>query len=348
MRVLVTGGAGYIGSHACAVLLNAGHEVVIVDNLSRGHKRAVDILAARAHGRVRLVQANLSDADAVRSAFEPGVDAVMHFAAFANVGEGSADPNLYYRNNVAAIMPLLDAIRAFRVPRVIYSSSCSVYGQPSESMIPVPETAPLGPISSYGRTKLIGEQMLGDLGAAMNAAGQPVALSFLRYFNVAGCEMPDATAAAHGRLGEDHDPELHLIPLVLRVALGRAKSIKVFGTDYPTPDGTCIRDYIHVSDIGAAHLAALERTKPGETLACNLGIGKGASVKEIIGAAERVTGVKIATELAPRRVGDPARLFAKPELAFSRLGWKPHFTEIEKIIESAYRWFRDHPNGMRS
>lgn len=348
MRVLVTGGAGYIGSHACAALLQAGHEVVIVDNLCRGHKRAVDILSARAPGRVRHLGVSLSDASAVRSAFEIGIDAVMHFAAFANVGEGALDPNLYYRNNVAGVMPLLDAIREFRVPRVIYSSSCSVYGQPPAHLIPVPESAPLAPISAYGRTKLIGEQMLGDLGAAMNAAGHPVALSFLRYFNVAGCEAADAASAAHGRLGEDHDPELHLIPLVLRVALGRAKSIKVFGTDYPTPDGTCVRDYVHVSDIAAAHLAALERTAPGETLACNIGIGQGASVREIISAVERVTGTKVAVELAPRRPGDPARLFAKPELAFSRLAWKPHFTQIEKIIESAWVWFRDHPNGMRS
>lgn len=341
MRVVVTGGAGYIGSHAADALARAGHEVVLVDNLSRGHQAAVDILAERHPGRVRFVACELSDRTSLRSAFAQGADAVMHFAAFANVGEGDADPTLYYNNNVASMLPLLEAIRDHRVPRVVYSSSCSVYGQPPDAMIPVPESAPLAPLSAYGRTKLIGELMLEDLARAQRLAGVPLALTSLRYFNVAGCEDVDQPRS----LGEDHEPELHLIPLVLRVALGRTPSIRIFGDDYDTPDGTCVRDYVHVADVASAHVVALDRTAPGETLACNLGTGRGFSVLQIIDAARRVTGHPIPAVVAPRRSGDPARLFASAEWASRRLGWRPVFTQIDQIIETAWRWFRRHPTG---
>ena len=225
MNVLVTGGAGYIGSHACDALLKAGHSVVLYDNLSRGHEEAVRILARRGGARLRFVQGELSDGVRLGEAFTGGVDAVMHFAAHANVGESSADPVLYYRNNVASMIPLLEAIAARNIRRIVYSSSCSVYGQPADHLIPLREDAPLGPISPYGRTKLIGEQMLQDVAAALSARDAAPAMTSLRYFNVAGCEPA-------GELGEDHDPELHLIPVVLRTALGLQPSLKLFGEDY--------------------------------------------------------------------------------------------------------------------
>ena len=341
MNVLVTGGAGYIGSHACDALLKAGHSVVLYDNLSRGHEEAVRILARRGGARLRFVQGELSDGVRLGEAFTGGVDAVMHFAAHANVGESSADPVLYYRNNVASMIPLLEAIAARNIRRIVYSSSCSVYGQPADHLIPLREDAPLGPISPYGRTKLIGEQMLQDVAAALSARDAAPAMTSLRYFNVAGCEPA-------GELGEDHDPELHLIPVVLRTALGLQPSLKLFGEDYPTPDGTCVRDYVHVCDIAAAHVLALEKVSPGETVTLNLGIGRGISNREILEAARKVTGREIRVESAPRRPGDPARLFASPLAAERTLGWKPCFTKIEQIIETAWKWFQAHPRGYRA
>lgn len=341
MRVLVTGGAGYIGSHACDALLSSGHSVVILDNLSRGHQAAIDILAKRAPGRVSVVRGNTGDASALERAFEGSIDAVMHFAAFANVGESAADPLLYYRNNVGAMIPLADAIRARRITRIVYSSSCSVYGQPPENLIPLPESAPLAPLSPYGRTKLIGEQILQDVVASLASEGHQTALTCLRYFNVAGCEP-------RGELGEDHDPELHLLPVVLRAAMSDRPRMKLFGIDYPTEDGTCVRDYAHVCDIADAHVKALERIAPGETAMLNLGLGRGISNREIIDAAQRVTGRPIAVEECPRRPGDPARLFADPANAGSRLGWSPRFTRLEEIVETAWKWFSTHPRGYRA
>lgn len=341
MKVFVTGGAGYIGSHACDALLRAGHDVVILDNLSRGHRAAIDILSRRGGSRLWFVQGDMGDSAALDRAFAPGIDAVMHFAAFANVGESSADPVLYYQNNNGAMVPLLAAIRKHKVARLVYSSSCSVYGQPPEHLIPLPESAPLAPLSPYGRTKLIGEQMLQDVFRALEAGGTKTALTCLRYFNVAGCEP-------QGELGEDHDPELHLLPVVLRAAMSDRPTMKLFGTDYPTPDGTCVRDYVHVCDIADAHVRALEHIPIGEIAHLNLGLGRGISNREIIDAAQRVTGRAIAVELAPRRPGDPARLFADPSEAQRRLGWTPRFTQLEKIVETAWKWFSTHPRGYRA
>lgn len=340
MKVLVTGGAGYIGSHACDALLRAGHHVVIYDNLSRGHAAAVSILLSRGGDRVEFVKAELADAAAIDLALT-GAEAVMHFAAHANVGESSADPALYYQNNVAAMVPLLQAIEKRRIQRIVYSSSCSVYGQPPERLIPLAESAPLGPISPYGRTKLIGEQMLQDLVGAAARKGAAPALTCLRYFNVAGCEP-------QGQLGEDHNPELHLIPVLLRVAMGLQPSFKIFGEDYPTLDGTCVRDYVHVCDIADAHVRALDRVQPGETAMLNLGLGRGVSNKEIVEAARKVTGHAIPVESAPRRAGDPARLFANTEAARAKLGWSPQFTQLEEIVETAWKWFSSHPRGYRA
>lgn len=341
MRVLVTGGAGYIGSHACDALLAAGHSVVILDNLSRGHRAAVEILSRRAPGRVSFVQGDTGDTGALDRAFEGSIDAVMHFAAFANVGESSADPVLYYRNNVGAMIPLAEAIRKQRIARIVYSSSCSVYGQPPENLIPLSESAPLAPLSPYGRTKLIGEQILRDVVSALAGEGHKAALTCLRYFNVAGCEP-------RGELGEDHEPELHLLPVVLRAAMSDAPSMRLFGTDYPTPDGTCVRDYAHVCDIADAHVKALERIEPGESAVLNLGLGRGISNREIIDAAQRVTGRAIRVQFAPRREGDPARLFADPANAKARLGWAPRFAGLEGIVETAWKWFSSHPRGYRA
>ncbi|MBN8598866.1 MAG: UDP-glucose 4-epimerase GalE [Planctomycetes bacterium] len=341
MKVLVTGGAGYIGSHACDALLRAGHDVVVLDNLSRGHRAAIDILSRRGGSRFSFVRGDMGDSAALELAFAPGIDAVMHFAAFANVGESSADPVLYYQNNVGAMAPLLAAIRKYKVARLVYSSSCSVYGQPPENLIPLQESAPLAPLSPYGRTKLIGEQMLQDIVRALEAGGTRTALTCLRYFNVAGCEP-------QGELGEDHDPELHLLPVVLRAAMSDRPTMKLFGTDYPTPDGTCVRDYVHVCDIADAHVRALDRIPLGEIAHLNLGLGRGTSNREIIEAAQSVTGRTIAIESAPRRPGDPARLFADPGEAHRRLGWTPRVTQLEQIVETAWKWFSTHPRGYRA
>lgn len=341
LKVLVTGGAGYIGSHACDALLAAGHSVIVLDNLSRGHRAAIDILSNRAGERLAFVHGDMGDPVAIDQAFAGGVDALMHFAAFANVGESSADPALYYQNNVGAMIPLLRAIRRHKVARIVYSSSCSVYGQPAEGLIPLQETAPLDPLSPYGRSKLIGEQMLRDVVWALKADGVQASLTSLRYFNVVGCEPA-------GQLGEDHDPELHLLPVVLRAAMSERPRVTLFGTDYPTPDGTCVRDYVHVCDIADAHVLALNRIAPGEIEAFNLGIGRGISNREIIETAQRITGRTIAIEPAPRRAGDPARLFANASRAASRLGWTPRFTELEQIVETAWKWFASHPRGYRA
>lgn len=341
MKVLVTGGAGYIGSHACDALLRAGHAVVVLDNLSRGHHAAIEILTKRAPGQLTFVKGDMGDPTSVERAFAGGVDAVMHFAAFANVGESSAEPTLYYQNNTAAMVPLIAAIRQHKVQRIVYSSSCSVYGQPAQHLIPLPESAPLAPLSPYGRTKLIGEQMLQDVVEALAVDGVKTALTCLRYFNVAGCEP-------QGELGEDHNPELHLLPVVLRAAMSDEPRVKLFGTDYLTADGTCVRDYVHVCDIADAHVQALDRIAPGEAAMLNIGLGRGISNLEIIHAAQKVTGRVIAIESAPRRPGDPARLFANPASASERLGWTPKFTQLEQIVETAWKWFSAHPRGYRA
>lgn len=324
MNVLVVGGAGYIGSHATRQLSAAGHQVWVYDNLSRGHRRAIPegmLIEGEVADRPRLVAA-LRDHE---------IDAVMHFAAFALVNESVNDPAIYYRNNVIAALELLDAMREAGVDRLVFSSTTATYGEPDD--IPIPESTPQRPINPYGFTKLVIEQALADYAAAYG-----LGYAALRYFNAAGAH-PD------GDIGEDHDPETHLIPIVLQVALGQRDRITIFGDDYPTADGTCVRDYIHVDDLADAHLRALDRLRPGSGLCLNLGTGRGTSVREIIEACRRVTGHAIPEIIGTRRAGDPPALIADAGLAAEVLGWKPRYTEIEPIVETAWRWHRTHPRG---
>jgi UDP-arabinose 4-epimerase len=316
--VLVTGGAGYIGSHACKALSRAGYFPVTYDNLVYGHERAVrwgpleqgDIL-----DRARL--------DEVMNRYKP--EAVMHFAAFAYVGESVADPGKYYRNNLIGSLTLLEAMRDHGSRRFVFSSTCATYGNPDS--LPIRENAPQTPINPYGASKLFVERMLKDFEAAHD-----IRSIALRYFNAAGAD-PD------NEIGESHDPETHLIPLLLDAASGRRPDVKIFGTDYPTPDGTCIRDYIHVSDLADAHvkaLQALERSSPPS--AYNLGNGRGFSVREVIDAVERVTGLKVPAPIGERRPGDPARLVSDASKACRELGWEPRIAELDQIISTAWAW----------
>ena len=341
--VLVTGGAGYIGSHTVVVLLDAGWRVVVIDNLDNSSEVAIDRvreLTGAGDDRLVFVRGDIRDgADLDRAFGAGGVEAVVHFAGRKAVGESVEHPLWYYDHNVTGTMRLLEAMQRHGVRDLVFSSSCTVYGEPEG--VPITEGMRLGAQSPYGRTKLIGEQMLQDVAAALSARDAAPAMTSLRYFNVAGCEPA-------GELGEDHDPELHLIPVVLRTALGLQPSLKLFGEDYPTPDGTCVRDYVHVCDIAAAHVLALEKVSPGETVTLNLGIGRGISNREILEAARKVTGREIRVESAPRRPGDPARLFASPLAAERTLGWKPCFTQLEQIIETAWKWFQAHPRGYRA
>ena len=324
MNVLVAGGAGYIGSHAVKLLVEAGHRVVVVDNLVYGHLEAV-------HPEARMVRASLSDQPQLAQALE-GIDCVMHFAAFAMVGESVREPLKYYRNNVAETLSLLEGMQAAGVPRMVFSSTCAIYGEPRD--VPICEDLPAAPVNPYGRSKWMVEQVLADCTAANPEFG----CACLRYFNVAG-------AAADGTLGEDHTPETHVIPLLLQTALGQRAQFTIFGDDYPTPDGTCIRDYIHVEDLCAAHLLAMEQISPGEKNAVNLGIGRGYSVQDVISACRRVTGAEIPCRFGERRPGDPAALYADASRARSELGWAPQHTELDDIVETAWRWYRAHPSG---
>ena len=324
MNVMVVGGAGYIGSHAVRLLHEAGHRVCVYDNLSRGHRQAVP--------EGMLVQGDLSDREKLVSTLrDHQIDAVMHFAAFALVNESVNDPSLYYRNNVIAALELLDAMREAGVHKIVFSSTTATYGEPD--VVPIPETTLQRPINPYGFTKLVIEQALADYA---NAYG--FAYAALRYFNAAG-------ARSDGTIGEDHDPETHLIPIVLQVALGQREKITIFGNDYDTPDGTCVRDYIHVDDLGDAHLRALERLESGKGLCINLGTGCGTSVREIIEACRKVTGHAIPEVMGPRREGDPSKLIADARLASELLGWKPKYQDVESIVETAWRWHQSHPNG---
>jgi UDP-glucose 4-epimerase len=322
LKLLVTGGAGYIGSIVSRRLLAAGHEVVILDNLERGHRAAVPAQA-------RLVVVDLRDADAVHKALAEGFDGVLHFAAFALVSESVSHPERYYRNNVVGSLNLLEAMGDAEVPRLVFSSTCAVYGQPDE--VPISEQAPPRPTNAYGASKLAIDGMIGDFCLAHGLG----AVS-LRYFNVAG---------ASDGAGEDHDPETHLIPNILRTAQGRNPYVEVFGTDYPTPDGTAIRDYIHIEDLSAAHLLALEATVAGEHKIFNLGNGNGFSVQEVIAAARDVTGAKIEVREAPRRPGDPPMLVAAGARIRDELGWEPHKPELRQMIGDAWRFARAQPDG---
>ena len=324
MNVLVTGGAGYVGSHAARLLASQGHEIWVYDNLVFGHGAAV------APGR--LIVGDLLDRGKVEEVLrDKRIDAVMHFAAFAYVGESVTDPAKYYHNNVIGTISLMEAMRAVSVSRIVFSSTCATYGEPEQ--IPIRENQPQRPINPYGFTKLVIEHALADYAHAYGWG-----YAALRYFNASG-------ASADGDLGEDHDPETHLIPLVLQVALGQREHIVVFGDKHPTPDGTCIRDYIHVDDLATAHLAALERLDRGVELKLNLGTGRGSSVNEVIDACRKVTGLPIAARVAGPRAGDPPALVADASQARRELGWEPRYTEITSIIETAWRWHRAHPHG---
>lgn len=344
MNVLVTGGAGYIGSHATKRLLADGHKVVVVDSLIRGHTEAVEAVRSATNPGSRLVYAkgDAGDVPLVSGLMrEHRVSAVMHFAALAAVGESVEQPLLYYRNNVASMVGLLEACEACSVERFVFSSSCATYGQPPDSMVPIPEHCPKAPMSPYGRTKLHGEHILEDFADGRRRAARPFSFAALRYFNVAGCDRA-------GAIGEDHSPESHIIPVVLQAAMGLRSHVSLFGADYPTPDGTCVRDYIHVEDLVDAHLKVLEALKPGETRAYNLGIGKGYSVREIIESAKRVTKKDINVVESPRRAGDPPRLFADAGKIRNELGWNASLTEIDEIVATAWNWFKGHPKGYRS
>lgn len=337
MSILVTGGAGYIGSHAAQRLLRDGREVVVVDNLSRGHESAIDRL--RGPGRITFIRGDVGDRALIEDVIRRhGVRSVMHFAALTYVGESVDRPLAYYRNNTAGTMSLIEACDAAGVERFVFSSTCATYGEPGPEFIPIPESCPQRPISPYGTSKLHAEHVLRDWSASRRRAGRPVAAASLRYFNVAGCDRT-------GVLGEDHDPETHLIPVVLLAVLGRRDGVTIFGTDYPTPDGTCIRDYIHVEDLVDAHVRVLDALRPGEERAYNLGIGRGASVREVIESVRRVTACNPVVREGPRRAGDPPRLYADPSLIRRELGWAASITDLDEIVRSAWAWFRRHPAG---
>lgn len=326
MNVLVAGGAGYIGSHAVRQLIAAGHHVVVVDNLVRGHRESVPP-QAEFHRLDVCDTASLTDV--LRRS---QINCVLHFAALAYVGESVTEPLRYYVNNASGTISLLDAMRQANVKRIVFSSTCATYGDPPG--LPIVETMPQAPINPYGRTKLLAECILRD----QLAADPDFAFVALRYFNVAGC-------ALDGTVGEDHTPETHLIPIVLQAALGLRDSVTIFGTDYPTPDGTCIRDYIHVDDLCAAHLVAMESLQPGDAKFYNLGIGHGYSVREVIESARKVTGREIPVQFGERRPGDPPALFANADKIRRELGWKPRITSLDDIVASAWRWIQSHPHG---
>ncbi len=326
MNILVTGGAGYIGSHATKRLIEAGHNVTVVDNLYRGHKPAV-------HPKANFEELDLRQTEALTNAMtHHQIECVMHFAALAYVGESVTQPLTYYDNNTAGTISLLSAMDAAGIKRLVFSSTCATYGEPEK--MPIVETMPQNPINPYGRSKLLVEMILKDYAAA----NKDFAFAALRYFNVAG-------SASDGSIGEDHHPETHLIPVMLNAALGKVPEVTIFGEDYPTPDGTCIRDYIHVEDLVDAHMMVMDKLVAGDQRFYNLGIGRGYSVKEIVEASRRVTGMEIRVKLGPRRPGDPPMLYANADKIKTEIGWAAKHTDIDEIIETAWRWFRTHPQG---
>jgi UDP-glucose 4-epimerase len=327
VKIFVTGGAGYIGGTVAGLLAKSGHQAVVFDNLSHGRR---DLLPAG----VEFVEGELEDRGAIETLFKSAkyqghaFDGVLHFAALIEAGESMIRPEVFFRNNTASTLSLLEAMLAHGPRRLVFSSTAAVYGEPE--IVPIQEDARLLPTNAYGESKLLVEHMLGWLNRIHG-----LRYASLRYFNVAG-----AAGDADGGItrGEAHEPETHLIPLVLDVALGRRKSIRIYGEDYPTPDGTCIRDYIHVSDLADAHLLALDALETRDQLIFNLGNGKGFSVREVIESARRVTGHPIPAEVHPRRAGDPAVLVASSEKAIRELGWKPKYTQLDEIIRTAWIW----------
>jgi UDP-glucose 4-epimerase len=321
--VLVTGGAGYIGSVVTAQLLQKGYEVLVLDNLSHGHKAAVPAGA-------RFISGDIADRASLDRLFaEIHFDAVMHFAAFIEAGESMQLPEKYFRNNSLNALTLLEAVLAHKVPRFVFSSTAALYGTPERT--PIEESDPLRPTNAYGESKLIVEQMLSWLHRIHG-----LKYACLRYFNAAG---------AWQGISEDHQPESHLIPIALEVALGRRKELAIYGTDYPTPDGTCVRDYIHVGDLASAHLLVLEALKEKDKLIYNLGNGRGFSVREVVATVRRVTGHPIPAKESPRRPGDPAVLVASSEKIRRELRWVPQYPDLESIVSTAWEWRQAHPNG---
>ena len=323
MKLLVTGGAGYIGSIVAAQLLDAGHDVTVLDHLERGHVEAIPTGA-------RLERVDLLDAEATSAVLAQGYDAVLHFAALALVAESVSHPERYHRGNFVGTLNLLDAMREHGCRRLVFSSTCAVYGEPEE--VPMPETLRTDPVNAYGASKLAVDRMITD-----ECRAHGLGAVSLRYFNVAG---------ASGDLGEDHEPETHIIPLVLQAAAGKREHVSVFGTDYPTPDGTAVRDYIHVEDLGEAHMLGLEKaTNTGEHRIYNLGNGTGFSVRQVIDAARAVTGREIPVKEEARRPGDPAALVASSRRIRDELGWVPRKPEVETMIADAWAWHQARPAG---
>jgi len=326
MTVLVTGGAGYIGSVVAAELLKAGRRVLVYDDLSRGHRRAIPKGA-------ELIVADIADRAALDRVFKTHpVDAVMHFAALIEAGASMKNPAAFFRNNTANALTLLEAMLTHGVKKFVFSSTAALFGNPDRA--PIEEDDPLRPTNVYGESKLMVERMLAWLNVVHG-----LRYASLRYFNAAGAVSADQ--------GEDHRPETHLIPLVLKVALGQTEHVNVFGADYPTPDGTCVRDYIHVLDLASAHLLALDALERHDRLIYNLGNGQGFSVREVIEVARRVTGRPIPVAESPRRPGDPAILIASAARIQRELNWRPQFPDLETIVASAWRWHRAHPHGYR-
>ncbi|MDY3974085.1 MAG: UDP-glucose 4-epimerase GalE [Veillonella caviae] len=325
MKILVTGGAGYIGSHTVRALCKAGHTPIVVDNLSRGH---VESLPAG----VEFIEMDIADPSLAQVMQDKGVEGIMHFAAHSQVGESMVNPSIYYENNVVGSYRLIESARKANVKYFVFSSTAAVYGEPKE--VPILESSELNPTNVYGRTKLMIEQMLKDYSSIYG-----LRYVALRYFNAAGADES-------GEIGEDHTPETHLIPLILEAALGKREAITIFGTDYDTEDGTCVRDYIHVNDLASAHILSMEYLRDGgESNVFNLGSGSGFSVQSIVDTTKAVTGIDFKVLYGERRAGDPGTLIASSQKAQQVLGWKPVHSEVKQVIGDAWNWHQKHPNG---